>query len=69
MQKFSHFYVTYRNIVQFDRNLWNLDYFEKSALELMADSVVHEVVVMCYHQLSSTCLYIHPHSGVHRQIG
>ena len=37
MQKFSQFYVTYRNIVQIDHNLWMLDYFEKSVLELMAD--------------------------------
>ena len=29
MQKFSEFYVTYRNIVQFDYKLWKLDYFEK----------------------------------------
>ena len=39
MQKFSQFYVTYRNIVQFDSKLWKLDYFEKSVLELMADPV------------------------------
>ena len=29
MQKFGHFYVTYRNIVQFVHDLWKLDYFEK----------------------------------------
>ena len=40
MQKFSQFYVTYRNIVQFEYKLWKLDYFEKSVLELMADPVV-----------------------------
>ena len=39
MQKFSQFYVTYRNIVQFEYKLWKLDYFEKSVLELMADPV------------------------------
>ena len=39
MQKFSQFYVTYRNIVQFESKLWKLDYFEKSVLELMADPV------------------------------
>ena len=36
MQKFSQFHVTYRNIMQFDRNFWKLDYFEKSVLELLA---------------------------------
>ena len=40
MQKFSQFYVTYRNIVQFDHNLWKLDYSEKSVLELLADPVI-----------------------------
>ena len=39
MQKFSQFYVTYRNIVQFDHNLGKLDYFEKSVLKLMAGPV------------------------------
>ena len=39
MQKVSQFYVTYRNIMQFDHNLWKLDYFETSVLELMADPV------------------------------
>ena len=39
MQKIGQFYVTYQNIVQFDHNLWKLDYFEKSVLELMADPV------------------------------
>ena len=39
MQKFSQFYVAYRNIVQFNHSLWKLDYFEKSVLELMADPV------------------------------
>ena len=40
MLKFSQFYVTYRNIVQFDLYLGKLDYFEKSVLKLMADPVV-----------------------------
>ena len=39
MQKFSQSYVTYQNIVQFDRSLRKLDYFEKSVLKLMADPV------------------------------
>ena len=39
MQKFSQFYVTFRNIVQFDYKLWKLDYLKKSVLELMADPV------------------------------
>ena len=39
MQKFSQFYVTYRNIVQFEYKSWKLDHFEKSVLELMADPV------------------------------
>ena len=39
MQKFSQFYVTYRNIVQFDHDLGKLDYFEKSVLKLMAGPV------------------------------
>ena len=39
MQKFSQFYVLYRNTVQFEHNLWKLDCFEKSVLELMADPV------------------------------
>ena len=39
MQKFSKFYVTYRNIVQFDHDLGKLDYFEKSVLKLMASPV------------------------------
>ena len=40
MQKFSQFYITYRNIVQFDHDLGKLDYFEKSVLELMTDPVI-----------------------------
>ena len=44
MQKFSQFYVTYRNIVQFDHNFWKLEYFEKSVLELMAGPV-HPIVM------------------------
>ena len=39
MQKFSQFYVTYQNIVQFDHDLGKLDYFEKSVLKLMAGPV------------------------------
>ena len=39
MQKFSQFYVTYRNIVQFDHDFGKLDYFEKSVLKLMAGPV------------------------------
>ena len=39
MQKFSQFYITYRNIVQFDHDLGKLDYFEKRVLELMAGPV------------------------------
>ena len=39
MQKFSQFYVTYRNIVQFDHDLGKLDFFEKSVLKLMAGPV------------------------------
>ena len=39
MPKLSQFYITCRNVVQFDHDLWNLDYFEKSVLKLMADPV------------------------------
>ena len=39
MQKFSQFYVRYRNIVQFDHDLGKLDYFEKSVLKLMSGPV------------------------------
>ena len=42
MQKFSQFYVTYRNIVQFDHDLGKLDYFEKSVLKLMAGPVIQQ---------------------------
>ena len=45
MQKFSQFYATYQNIVQFDYKLWKLDYFEKSVLELMADPVAAAIVI------------------------
>ena len=41
MQKFSQFYVTYWNIVQFNHDLGKLDYFEKSVLKLMAGPVVY----------------------------
>ena len=44
MQKFSQFYVTYQNIVQFDHDLGKLDYFEKSVLELMAGPVFTHIL-------------------------
>ena len=55
MQKFSQFCVTYWNIVRFDHDLWKLDYFEKSVLELMADSVAVIVIVARsrYHHATS----------------
>ena len=40
MQKFSQFYVAYRNVVQFDNDLGKLNYFEKSVLKLMAGPVL-----------------------------
>ena len=42
MQKFSPFYVTYQNIVQYDHDLWKLDDFEKSVLELMTDPAYYK---------------------------
>ena len=48
MQKFSQFYVTYRNIVQFDHDLGKVDYFEKSVLKLMAGPVAHKCTVNLY---------------------
>ena len=48
MQKFSQFYVLYRNTVQFEHNLWKLDCFEKSVLELMADPEVGRSLVRMY---------------------
>ena len=61
MQKFSQFYVLYRNTVQFEHNLWKLDCFEKSVLELMADPVVGRSLVLCTYKrthfvsLQKTC--------------
>ena len=46
MQKFSQFYVKYRNIVQFDHDLWKLDYFEKSVFELMTNPVLPIYVML-----------------------
>ena len=42
MQKFIQFYVTYWNIVQFDHNVWNLDYLKKSVIDFMANPVPPE---------------------------
>ena len=53
MQKFSQFYVAYRNIVQFDHNLWKLDYFEKSVLEFMAGQVLQFFCYNIFQQLRS----------------
>ena len=46
MQNFCQFYVTYRNMVQFDYKLLKLDYFEKSVLELMADPVCTSTYIL-----------------------
>ena len=56
MQKFCQFYVTYRNIVQFEYTLWKLDYFEKSVLELMADPVyIHNFFLISTAARLSVC--------------
>ena len=59
---FGQFYVTYRNIVQFEYNLWKLDYFEKGVLELMADPIVvafWQLRSLIYAQTQKHLIFVH----------